>query len=868
MHRIIVALSTLLFSTTTLAEPDTTESVASEVQNTDGQATDSLEAAEAQVESEEDSSLIETFDAKLGQYVVGPLASFMFWDVMFWDNAIERTAADGLLATGSLDDEGKFELAGLTTPEQADELAAAGLLDATWVVTGVADENITLHNTNNFRTHMLRPAPREPLAVTTESGVELSVIDIDGVLEASIQTGNIDAAAFDLGDSPIGIPGSVALDEWLVENAGILALEDNLSTEGLVVTTHIASFPVVLRDGNGPWEIIPVSFEVTDELWPVLMPIETGSHVRADGMEGIAQTKDDISDSWLVRGHDSVTWEGALSNPENRQFPLVVIWLVLGAIYFTLRMQFINLRGFTHAVEVLKGDYDDPEDEGEISHFQALSAALSATVGLGNIAGVAIAVGLGGPGAVFWMVMAGFLGMSSKFTECSLGQMYRTVDTNGNVLGGPMRYLHAGLAELGKPRLGRALAVIFAVMCIGGSLGGGNMFQANQSAAAVGKVVPIIGGERVETVVVLDRDNTGAMIASMDAINVPKDTNLSVTDVNGDSISFRTTEAGIIPANTESSEPIPVLSTDGGRVVLASDAAWSVARIAGVSAGTTSDGVAVDAGTKDRLWLYGVILMGFVGLVILGGIKRIGAAAGRIVPAMCGIYILAGAWILLTNASAVGPAFMKIISEAFTPAAVGYGGLIGVLVQGFKRAAFSNEAGTGSASIAHSAAATSEPVREGIVALLEPFIDTLIVCTMTGLVVVITGTYLTHAGDGVLMTSAAFESVLPWFPLVLSLAVMLFAFSTMISWSYYGERCATYLFGPKASTPYKLLFLACVFIGTVLPLGNVLDFSDLMILGMAFPNIFGLVLLSGLVKKALDKYWTSLKNGEFKKVEA
>ncbi len=857
MHPIFAVLTTLLFSGPAFAEPETPEVAEEIVVNTVEEGT-----------SEEGPSLIESFDQKLGQYVVGPLASFMFWDVMFWDNSIERSAANGLLGSGSFDDEGEFKLENLTTQIQANELAAAGQLSATWVVTEVSETQLTLHNTNNFRTHMLRPAPRDAIAVTTESGVELSVIERDGLLEATIQTGNVEAANFDLGDSPVGIPGSVPLDEWLLDNAGVLALEDNISTEGLVVTSHIASFPVVLRDGNGPWEIIPASFEMTDALWHELIPIESGSHVRAGDMEGVAQTKNDNSDSWLVQSHDAVTWDGPITNPENRQFPLVVIWLVLGAVYFTLRMQFINLRGFTHAVEVLKGDYDHPEDEGEISHFQALSAALSATVGLGNIAGVAIAVGLGGPGAVFWMVMAGFLGMSSKFTECSLGQMYRTVDSNGNVLGGPMRYLHAGLADLGRPKLGRALAIIFAVMCIGGSLGGGNMFQANQSAAAVGKVVPLIGGERVEAMVVLNRDTSGTMIAGLDSINVPKDTNLSVADVNGNSITFRTTEAAIIPANSESSGPIPVLSTDGGHVILDGDASWSISRIAGVSTGSTSEGASVDAGTDNRLWLYGVILMGFVGLVILGGIKRIGAAAGKIVPAMCGIYILAGAWILLANASAVGPAFMQIISEAFTPAAVGYGGLIGVLVQGFKRAAFSNEAGTGSASIAHSAAATSEPIREGLVSLLEPFIDTLIVCTMTGLVVVITGTYLTHAGDGVLMTSAAFESVLPWFPLVLSLAVMLFAFSTMISWSYYGERCATYLFGPKASTPYKLLFLACVFIGTVLPLGNVLDFSDLMILGMAFPNIFGLVLLSTMVKKALDKYWTSLKAGEFKKAEA
>lgn len=439
------------------------------------------------------------------------------------------------------------------------------------------------------------------------------------------------------------------------------------------------------------------------------------------------------------------------------KLPIVVVWLVLGAIYFTLRMQFINLRGLGHAVAVTRGDYDSPDDPGEISHFQALSSALSATVGLGNIAGVAIAVGVGGPGAVFWMIVAGFLGMSSKFTECSLGQMYRTVDANGQVMGGPMRYLSVGLAEQGHAKLGKVLAIMFAVMCIGGSFGGGNMFQANQSFQAVQEVVPLFEG---------------------------------------------------------------------------------------------------------RGWLYGIILAILVATVILGGIKRIGMAAGIIVPVMCGVYVLAGLWILGTHAAEVPDAFMKIISEAFTPEA-GRGGLIGVLIQGFRRAAFSNEAGTGSASIAHSAAATDEPVREGIVALLEPFIDTIIVCTMTGLVVVITGAYEQKL-EGIAMTSQAFGSVISWFPLVLSFAVVMFAFSTMISWSYYGERCTVFLFGPKAVIPYKLVFLAFVFFGSVFKLGNVLDFSDLMILGMAFPNILGMLFLTGKVKTALDDYWGRYQSGQMK----
>ena len=350
--------------------------------------------------------------------------------------------------------------------------------------------------------------------------------------------------------------------------------------------------------------------------------------------------------------------------------------------------------------------------------------------------------------------------MSSKFTECTLGQMYRTVDANGQVLGGPMRYLSAGLAEQGYAKLGRVLATIFALMCIGGSLGGGNMFQANQSFQAVQDVVPLFEG---------------------------------------------------------------------------------------------------------RGWLYGIMLAVVVGAVILGGIKRIGKAAAIIVPVMCGVYVLAGVWILATHASEVPAAFGQIVSEAFTPEA-GRGGLIGVLIQGFRRAAFSNEAGTGSASIAHSAAATDEPVREGIVALLEPFIDTIIVCTMTGLVVVITGAYQQEGLEGIAMTSQAFGSVISWFPLVLSFAVVMFAFSTMISWSYYGERCTVYLFGEKAVIPYKLVFLIFVFFGSVFKLGNVLDFSDLMILGMAFPNIMGILFLTGKVKAALDEYWSRYLSGEMKRV--
>ena len=441
--------------------------------------------------------------------------------------------------------------------------------------------------------------------------------------------------------------------------------------------------------------------------------------------------------------------------------PAIVLWLVLGATFFTLRFAFINLRAFGHAIAVTRGLYDDPNDPGEVSHFQALSSALSATVGLGNIAGVAVAIGIGGPGATFWMIVAGFLGMTSKFTECTLGQMYRQVDAEGKVSGGPMRYLAKGLAELRLGNLGRVLAVMFAIMCIGGSLGGGNMFQANQSAAQIGELITFF-------------------------------------------------------------------KSDIGR------------------------------------FIYGVLLAALVGVVIIGGIRRIGAVAGYIVPIMCAVYVLSGFVILIMNAGQIPTALGHIFGEAFSPEA-GLGGVAGVLVVGFQRAAFSNEAGVGSASIAHSAAATDEPVREGIVALLEPFIDTIIVCTMTALVVVITGAYADpEAGEGIVMTSWAFGRQLPWFPEVLSFTAFLFAFSTMISWSYYGERCWAFLFGSAGATSmiYRVIFLVFVVLGSILELGNVITFSDLMILGMAFPNILGAVLLSRKVGTALNDYWGRFKRGE------
>lgn len=484
----------------------------------------------------------------------------------------------------------------------------------------------------------------------------------------------------------------------------------------------------------------------------------------AEAGQGLFSTLDGLFAGWVVAPiravfmFDLAFWDNG--TPGEIELPLVVVWLALGALFFTLRFQFVNVRAFRHAVDCVQGRYSRPGDPGEISHFQALSAALSATVGLGNIAGVAFAVAMGGAGAVFWMVLAGILGMSSKFAECTLGQKYRIVRSDGHVSGGPMHYLRSGLAEIGMGRLGRVLSVAFAFMCIGGSFGGGNMFQANQSYAQVAYVLPFLQG-------------------------------------------------------------------------------WVGA-----------------AG-------FGLVLCFFVGLVIIGGIRRIGEVAGVLVPLMCIVYVVCGLLILAVHADALGSAFATIVREAFSPGAVA-GGFVGVLIQGFRRAAFSNEAGIGSAPIAHSAASTPEPVREGIVALLEPFIDTVIVCTMTGLVIVVTRSYVGVDPDeaGINLTSDAFATVFPWFPALLAITALLFAFSTMISWSYYGEQCWVWLFGLRSIHLYKLLFLSFAFLGAMFEADSVLDFGDYMILGMAFPNILGVVLLSGVVKRSLDDYLARLASGE------
>ena len=458
-------------------------------------------------------------------------------------------------------------------------------------------------------------------------------------------------------------------------------------------------------------------------------------------------------------------------------FPWIVAWLVVAATVFTLYFAFVQFRAFKHSIELVRGDYSDPNDAGEVSHFQALATALSGTVGLGNIAGVAVAVGIGGPGATFWMILAGLMGMASKFTECTLGVKYRNEYDDGTVSGGPMYYLTKGFAERGLPG-GRFLAILFSIFCILGALGGGNMFQANQAHQQIAGIV------------------------------------------------------GDYPG-----------------------------------------------------WITGVLFAGVVFAVIIGGLKSIASVTEKVVPFMGIMYVAAALVIILMNADKIGWAFGQIFAGAFTGLGVA-GGMVGALIQGFKRAAFSNEAGVGSAAIAHSAVRTKEPITEGFVSLLEPFIDTVVICTMTALVIIITqqmivdpatGNYmLNEAGtaiatvdgnSGVSLTSAAFGSAFSWFPYVLALAVILFAFSTMISWSYYGLKAWTYLFGEGKSKEiaFKVIFCIFVVIGAAANLGPVIDFSDAAIFAMAVVNIIGLYLLMPIVKRELNSYLSRLNSGEIKK---
>jgi AGCS family alanine or glycine:cation symporter len=443
---------------------------------------------------------------------------------------------------------------------------------------------------------------------------------------------------------------------------------------------------------------------------------------------------------------------------QQKPIPFIVIWLVVGAIFFTLKMGFINIRGFRHALQLARGKFDDPNAPGQVTHFQALTTAVSGTVGLGNIAGVAVAISLGGAGATFWMILAGLLGMSSKFVECTLGVKYREIGPDGRVFGGPMSYLRKGLEKRNMKGFGKFLAAFFAILCVGASFGGGNMFQANQSFEA-------LAGQ------------------------------------------------------------FPQLAPYG--------------------------------------FSFGVIIMILVAAVIIGGIRSIAKVTSKVVPFMATIYIIACFIVIFSNFENILPAFTAIFDGAFSPSAI-KGGVIGVLIVGFQRAAFSNEAGVGSAAIAHSAAKTNNPPSEGFVSLLEPFIDTVVVCTLTALVLIFTGKHEVEGMAGAQLTSEAFGSVIAWFPYILTFAIFLFALSTMISWSYYGMRAWTYLFGKSRRTElvYKLVFLVFVVIGASISLGSVLDFSDMMILAMAFPNIIGLYIMSGEVREDLREYMRKLKAGE------
>ncbi len=470
--------------------------------------------------------------------------------------------------------------------------------------------------------------------------------------------------------------------------------------------------------------------------------------------------------------------------------PWVLVVLLLGASYFTIYFKGINFRSFWTSIQIIRGKYDALEDSetlqvsesvqttngdqpdtatvegeiGEVSHFQALTAALSATVGLGNIAGVAIALSIGGAGATFWMILVGFLGMASKFVECTLGVAYREVTEDGTVYGGPMYYLSKGLREKGFSKLGKILAVIFAIMCVGGSFGGGNMFQANQAFKLFEHVT---GGEN----------------------------------------SF----------------------------------------------------------FYGKGWLFGLIMAILVAIVIIGGIKKIARVTDKIVPAMVVVYVLAVITIIVINYQIVPEAFISIIDGAFSAKGIA-GGMVGVMIQGFRRAAFSNEAGIGSASIAHAAVKTKYAASEGLVALLEPFIDTVVICTMTALVLIITGQINVGAEisdeQGVLLTANALESGISWFPYLLSFAVILFAFSSMISWSYYGYQAWSYLFGRKKYVAYiyKTIFCICVIIGSAASLTAVTDFSDAMIFSMLVPNIIGLFMLTPKVATELKKYKNAIAN--------
>ena len=447
------------------------------------------------------------------------------------------------------------------------------------------------------------------------------------------------------------------------------------------------------------------------------------------------------------------------------QLPLVVLWLVAGAVFFTVYMGFVNLSGFKHAVHLVRGDYSDPKSSGEVSHFQALATALSGTVGIGNIGGVAVAVSIGGAGATFWLILAGFLGMSTKFVECTLGVKYRNENPDGSVSGGPMYYLRKGFAERGMAGFGKFLGVFYAVGIFLGALGIGNMFQSNQAYVQINHVF-------------------------------------------------------------------------GGAL----------------------DGFG---------WLVGLILALVVFSVIVGGIKSIAKVTEKVVPFMAIFYCFFAVIVILLNFASIPEAIANVFSNAFTGEGVA-GGALGAMIIGFQRAVFSNEAGIGSASIAHAAVRTKEPITEGYVSLLEPFIDTIVICTITALVIGTSNVAqpgFAGGATGVAMTSLAFERQFSWFPIPLAIAAVLFAFSTMLAWSYYGLKGWSYLFGEdeKLQNVYKVGFCVFVVLGCMVELTPLLNLSDALVFLICVPNILGLYFLAPIVKRELKSYQAKLQSGKIKK---
>ena len=434
--------------------------------------------------------------------------------------------------------------------------------------------------------------------------------------------------------------------------------------------------------------------------------------------------------------------------------PFIVVWLVFASLFFTFYFNFVNLRFFNRAIMVARGKFDKPSDPGEVSHFQSFTAAMSGTIGLGNIAGVAVAISIGGPGATLWMIITAFFGMTLKFVEVSLGHRYRIIHEDGTVSGGAIRYLSRGLEECGYKKFGKILAFFFAICCIGGSFGGGNMFQANQ---AFQQIIEATGAE--------------------------------------------------------------------------------------------------DSILQGKGWLAGLVFAFVAGGIIIGGIKSIGKVTEKLVPLMALIYTFSCLFIIISNYDLLPQTVLSIFSSAFNIDA-SVGGLLGSLIAGVKRAVFSNESGIGSAPIAYAAAKSSNYLNTGFMSLLSPVVDTIFVCSMTAFVIIITGVGQNSEGiQGVELTSRAFESVFSWFPTILAIAITLFALSTLITWSYYGLRCWTYLFGMSRSSrfSYKIIFLSFTVIGTSMNLESVINFSDSMIFAMSIPNIIGLYFLASKVKKDIKK---------------